>query len=115
MRDGLHALSQIPAPSRSNSRFYRQAREFFEKVAWKGFCLLVRGEQINKPRRNARWSGNRGGWDHAWLPARPRPRIILRRARCVRLTANIPLAVIRKKRFDRPPRSGVGSPNCDLT
>jgi len=36
-------------------------------------------------------------------------------ARCERFTAAIPLAVTWKKRFDRPPRSGVGSPSRDLT
>jgi hypothetical protein len=32
-------------------------------------------------------------------------------AHCERFTAAIPLAVTWKKRFDRPPRSGVGSPS----
>ena len=32
----------------------------------------------------------------------------------MRFTADIPAAVTRKKRFERPPRSGVGSPRRDL-
>ena len=39
---------------------------------------------------------------------------MLRRARCVRFTAATPCAVPRKKRFERPPRSGVGSPEARL-
>ena len=46
---------------------------------------------------------------------KPRPSLILSSARWVRLTAAIPFAVTRKKRFARLPRSGVGSPRRDLT
>ena len=43
---------------------------------------------------------------------KPRPSVIFSSARWVRLTATSPFAVTRKKRFARPPRSGVGSPRC---
>ena len=57
----------------------------------------------------------RGGWTCCCAVMRSSrvklsPSIMLCSARCVLFTAAIPFAVTRKKRLERPPRSGVGSP-----
>src|SRR6266566_9191909 len=111
MRDGFHALPPIPAAGESDSRFRPEFREFLKEVSWNRFRLLVWGEQIDEPDSNARRPNERCSEHYEQLLTRSRPSVMVLIARCERFTAAIPLAVTWKKRFDRPPRSGVGSPS----
>lgn len=115
MNDGSQALAPMPAAGKRRPGFRNDVQEFFSKITQDRFCLLGGAEQRDKPRGDTRWPRVRSRMSHERLQTRSRPSVKLRRARCVRLTADTPCAVTRKNRLDLPPRSGVGSPGRDCT
>src|ERR1700682_271097 len=105
MCDGFHSLSPIPPSGEGNSRFRCEVGELFKQVPSDRFSLSSRSEQIDEPGGNT-WRLNAICWGgHEELRMRSRPALMLWSARWVRFTADTPLAVIRNKRFERPPRS----------
>jgi len=80
------------------------SRNSWRKIAKDGLRLLGGGKQFDKPGRETGRASVCSRLRHEWLLGTSSPPLNFRIARCVRLTADTPSAVTRKKRLDRPPR-----------
>src|SRR5579863_4225906 len=83
--------------------------KFLEKVSGDTFVMRFGKAQPQKQTGEARWSS------HSQILCKSRPSSITERAFWDRLTALRPNGSTRKKRFERPPRSAVGSANHEAT
>jgi len=79
------------------------SRNSWRKIAKDGLRLLGGGKQFDKPGRETGRASVCSRLRHEWLLGTSSPPLNFRIARCVRLTADTPSAVTRKKRLDRPP------------
>ncbi len=99
------AQSLVPEPGCGAALLVK----FFEKVSGDTFVMRFGKTQPQKPAGEARWSS------HGQILCRSSPSSMTERAFCDRLTALRPRGSTRKKRFERPPRSAVGSANQEAT
>src|SRR6185436_13084063 len=103
-------LAPVPVAGGAKPRASELPDELLLEIAEHSFGAVDRREQFDE-RDGEAWRF--GG--HEKLSRGFRPSSIRASTRCASVMARRPGAVTRKRRFPRPPRSGVGSPARDLT